>query len=222
MIRKLLKFFKTINIKTIIFNFKYFDFKTAVKCPVLVSNNVFLFKMKGRIIINGIIETGMIRIGYGNVIVSDFKRSRAIWEVYGDVTFNGKAYITHGSKIFVDSGAELILGDDFVLSTACAIIVQKKVLIGKNSGISWETLVMDTDFHNIYNSAGEVINAPKEVIIGSNVWVGCRCTILKGANIPDGSIIAANSLVTKTLIGEKCIFGGNPISQLKQDITWRY
>jgi acetyltransferase-like isoleucine patch superfamily enzyme len=219
---KAFKLLSGLNFKTLIFNFRYFPFKTAVKLPVLISRNVYLYKMKGRVIINAPIQTGMIKIGFGKVAVTDFKRSRAIWEIYGDVVFNGKAYLMHGCKLSVMPGAELIFGDDVLVNTECAFVVQKKVEMGNNSGISWESLVMDTDFHYIYDEAAQVINPPKEVIIGRNVWVGCRCTILKGANIPCGSIIAANSLVTKTLVGEKNIFGGNPLRVLKSQITWHY
>ena len=164
----------------------------------------------------------MVQLGYGKVGISDFKRSRAIWEVYGNVTFNGRAFIMHGCKINVFENAELIIGDDFNMSTECTLIASKKIEIGNHSGISWESLVMDTDFHHIFDETGEKINHPKEVIIKDNVWVGCKCTILKGAVIPSGSIVAANSLVTKTLVGENSIFGGNPMRVLKSGITWKY
>ncbi|WP_183561351.1 acyltransferase [Mucilaginibacter sp. SP1R1] len=219
---KALKFLKRINLKSIIFNFRYFPFKTAIKFPVLISNNVFLYKTKGRVIINGPIKTALVQIGYGAIGIADFKRSRAVWEVYGDVVFNGRAFIMHGCKINVAQSAQLIFGDDFNMSTECQLVAAKKIEIGNHSGISWESLVMDTDFHHIADANGEVFNHPKEVIIGDNVWVGCKCTILKGAVIPSGSIVAANSMVTKKLTGENSIFGGNPMRVLKTDIKWWY
>lgn len=219
---KALKLLGRINLKTIYFNFKYFPFGIAIRLPVLISNNVFLYKVKGQVIINGPIKTGLIQIGYGKVGIADFKRSRAIWEVEGDVIFNGRSYIMHGCKIHVMKNAQLIIGDGFNMSVECVIIAQKRIRIGKNSGISWESLVMDTDFHHIYDENGIEFNHPKEIIIGDNVWVACKCTILKGAVIPSGCIIAANSMITKTLIEEKSIYGGNPLRVLKSGITWRY
>ncbi|RFZ92823.1 acyltransferase [Mucilaginibacter conchicola] len=217
-----LKFLTRINLKTIRFNFKYFPFKTAIKFPVFISNNVFLHQMKGRVIINGPIKTALVQIGYGKIGISDFKRSRAIWEVHGDVVFNGRAFIMHGCKLNVAAGAQLIFGDDFNMSTECAIVAHKKIQIGNHSGISWESLVMDTDFHHIADETGTVFNHPKEIIIGDNVWVACKCTILKGAVIPNGCVVAANSMITKALVGEKSIFGGNPIRVLKTGISWWY
>jgi len=220
--KKALKLLLRLNFKTIYFNLKYFPFKVAIKLPVLIGRKVFLSRMNGRVIINGPISTGLIQIGYGKVCITDFKRSRAILEIDGDLIFNGRAFIMQGCKINIMQNAQLIIGDDFNMSVECVIIVEKKIQIGKSSGISWESLVMDTDFHHIYDEDGVEFNQPKEIIIGDKVWVGCKCTLLKGAEIPSGSIVAANSMVTKKLSGEKSIFGGNPIRTLKSNITWKY
>lgn len=47
------------------------------------------------------------------------------------------------------------------------------------------------------------------VIIGKNVWIGEKATILSGVKIGDGAIIAANSVVTKN-IPSYCVVAGNP------------
>lgn len=219
---KTLKLLSRINFKTIYFNLKYFPFKTAIKLPVMVSRNVLLNKLKGTITINGPVRTALIQIGYGEVGVSDFKRSRAIWNVEGDLIFNGRAYIMHGTKINVSKGAQVIMGDEFITSTECVIVAEKKITFGNNVGLSWETLVMDTDFHHIYNEDGVKFNHPKEVVFGDNIWVGCRCTILKGSVIPSGSVIAATSMIAKKLTGDNSVFGGNPVGVLKSNITWKY
>lgn len=55
---------------------------------------------------------------------------------------------------------------------------------------------MYNDFHKIYKN-DKVINENKRVIIGNDVWIGCRSTILKGSEIASNSVIAAASIVTK-------------------------
>ncbi|WP_461451696.1 acyltransferase [Mucilaginibacter sp.] len=219
---KIFKLLGRINLNTIRFNLKYFPLNVAFKLPVLIGKNVFLHKLKGTVIINGPINTGLIQIGFGKVGITDFKRSRAIWEVEGEVIFNGRAFIMTGCKINVMPNAQLIIGDDFNMSVECTVITQKKIQIGNRSGISWESILMDTDFHHIYDENGIEFNHPKEIIIGDNVWIGFGCTLLKGTEIPSGSIIAANTVVTKKLSGEKNIFGGNPVRILKSNITWKY
>lgn len=59
------------------------------------------------------------------------------------------------------------------------------------------------------------ISSKGPVIIGKNVWVGDKSTILGGVTIGDGCVIAANSVVTKD-IPAYCIVGGNPAKIIKR------
>ena len=52
------------------------------------------------------------------------------------------------------------------------------------------------------------------IVIGNNVWVGDKVTILGGVTIGDGAIIAANSVVTKD-IPPLSIVGGIPAKIIK-------
>ena len=78
---------------------------------------------------------------------------------------------------------------------------------------------MDTDFHHVIKH-GEVVNPPKEITIGDHVWIGCRCTILKGSVIPSNSIVAAGSLVTKRFLKENTVLGCQSADVLAEDVEW--
>lgn len=52
------------------------------------------------------------------------------------------------------------------------------------------------------------------VVIGDNVWIGDKATILPNVRIGEGCIIGANSVVTKD-IPPYCIVGGNPARIIK-------
>lgn len=52
------------------------------------------------------------------------------------------------------------------------------------------------------------------VVIGNNVWIGDKATILPGVNIGDGVVVAANSVVTKD-IPSYSVVGGNPAKIIK-------
>jgi len=217
---KYLKFFKRVNLKSLYFNLKYLPFKDAIKFPFLISKNVFLLESKGVIKIDCPIKTGMIQIGYGKIGIFDMKRSRSIWQVSGMVIFKGKAYIGHGTKISVNKNALLELGGNFAVTAESEIVTQKHIKIGDDVLISWDCLIMDTDLHKIYNKSGELINSPEPIIIGKKVWIGCRNVILKGSKISDGSIIGANSFLSKDISDQSGIFAGNPIRLIKGDVTW--
>lgn len=204
--------------KTLYFNFMYFDFKDAIKLPVFVSKNVILKQVKGNIIIKDSISTGMIRIGFGDIGIFDKSRSKSIWDVCGIIVFNGNASIGHGSKINISG--KLILGKNFKISAESTIICKKKLAFGDNCLVSWENLIMDTDFHKVYSYDKKLINCDRSIEIGNNVWIGCRCTILKGTRVKDNIVIAANTSLHSSFDFENAIIGGNPISILKNNISW--
>lgn len=53
-----------------------------------------------------------------------------------------------------------------------------------------------------------------EIVIGNDVWIGARATILSGVNIGDGAVVAAGALVTKD-VPPYAIVGGVPAKLLK-------
>lgn len=52
------------------------------------------------------------------------------------------------------------------------------------------------------------------IIIGDNVWLGDKVTILAGVTIGDGVVVAANSVVTKD-VPPYCVVAGNPAKIIK-------
>lgn len=102
------------------------------------------------------------------------------------------------------------------------IMCKHSVSFGCNVLMSWDILVMDTDTHHIYNGdSTEPCNPPAPIVIGNNVWIGCRSTILKGAVVPDGSVIAAGSLVTRQLDSTNSIIAGSPACVIRTGISWQ-
>ena len=55
------------------------------------------------------------------------------------------------------------------------------------------------------------------VIIGNNVWIGDKATILGGVKIGDGAVVAANSVVTKDVPAYNVV-AGNPAKTIKYNI----
>ena len=54
-----------------------------------------------------------------------------------------------------------------------------------------------------------------EVVIGDNVWIGDKASILPGVIIGKGSIVGANSVVTKD-VPPFTVVGGNPAKIIKK------
>ena len=206
--------------KTLRFNLHYFPLKTALKLPVVVSHRTYLRELHGKVELPEKVERAMVKIGFGDVGHYDRKRSRSIWQVSGTITFGGKASIGHGSKISVRGN--LCLGDGFNMTAESTIVCAKEIRFGRDCLLSWDILVMDTDEHPLYNKENERINPDKAILVGDHVWVGCKCVLLKGAEVPNNTVVAAATLLTSSITGEHQVIGGNPPAVLKNDVRWEH
>lgn len=204
--------------KSLLFNFRYFPWRTAIRLPVLVSHRVWLMRLGGEVRL-GDARTGSVRIGFGEVGIFDQHRSRTIWQVEGTVEFRGRADLGHGSKICV-TGA-LVIGDEVSISAESAIVATQHVQIGDRAVISWDVLIMDTDQHGVFDATGRQINAAMPVKIGNAVWIGCRSLVLKGVEIADGVVVAAASTLTRSVASSNVVAGGRPVRVLRKNIRWR-
>ena len=176
--------------------------------------------MKGKVKLDSPLYFGKIKFGYGEVGIFDKRFSRSIWELEGNIEFRGTANIGHGSKIAVGKTGELILGDNFTISAESSIIAFKSISIGDNCLIAWNTQIMDTDFHTITDLNNNILNAPAPVILGNKIWVGARCMILKGAEIPSNCVIGAGSIVSGKITGENQLIVGSPAKAVRSEIMW--
>lgn len=206
--------------KTLRFNLHYFPLKTALKLPVFVSHRTFLRELHGKIVLPEKVNTAMIKIGFGDVGHYDRKRSRSIWQVSGTVAFGGKASIGHGSKLSVRGN--LTLGADFNMTAESTIVCAHQISFGNDCLLSWDILIMDTDEHPIINQDGIRTNPDKPILVGNHVWIGCKCTLLKGTEIPNNTVVAAGTLLTSAFSGENQVIGGNPPAVLKSDVRWEH
>lgn len=99
--------------------------------------------------------------------------------------FHGNATLGSGLRISIGHEGTLEVGEGVANTGGCAIVCHEGVTIGDGDLISWDTLIMDTDFHRVGN---DPVSVP--VAIGSHVWIGCRSPLFKGARASDGSVVA--------------------------------
>ena len=136
----------------------------------------------------------------------------------GTVCFNGKVKIGSSCRICCNEKGRIIFEDGVNITGRTAVVSDNRITIGKDSLISWDCLLMDTDFHNVIYQ-GKPVNNSKAIYLRDHVWIGCRSTILGGADIPENSIVEAGSVLTKTFAEENILLGGNN-RILKKNILW--
>lgn len=83
------------------------------------------------------------------------------------------------------------IGDDVVITSGVTILTH-----------GYDLTVLRKYYGELYGSSGKVV-------IGNNVFIGVKSTILKGVTIGNNVIIGANSLVNKD-IPDNCVVAGNP------------
>lgn len=124
-----------------------------------------------------------------------------------------------GSKLIISKGAELIIGDNFIISSNSEIICKTRIEIGNDCLLSWDVLIMDSDMHKIFQN-GKCVNRAKPIVIGNHIWIGCRSSVLKGVRIADNTVIASSSVITRSCEEGGCVVSSNRL--LKQNISWEY
>ncbi len=205
-------------INTLRLNVRYFGVRTIFHPVILASRYLKIQKLDGTVIVHNR-SIGAIRIGFGDVGIIDKPYRRSLWSNTGTIEFRGKASLGPATRLAVSG--DLIIGNGTAVNANSDIICRKEIIIGDECLISWECLLMDTDFHSVYreDKPDEILNADNGIIIGNHVWIGCRTTVLKGSEIPDDSIVAAGGVVTKCLKKEHTVYRGN--DTLYEGINWR-
>lgn len=136
----------------------------------------------------------------------------------GVISVDDKVWLWPGVKLDASAAqpgviARLRLGAGVSVGDRTQIHCGERIEIGEGTLISWDCVIMDRDYH--HPEGGRENTAP--VIIGRNVWVGCRSIILKGVTIGDDAVIGAGSVVTKD-VPPRTLVAGNPAQEIRKVI----
>lgn len=138
--------------------------------------------------------------------------------MHGKIKLGQNVKISAGTKIGCSPEGTLYIGRDSSINVNSQVICMQNIRIGKGTIVSWDDLIMDSDFHHISDGA-RWKDVSKPINIGDNVWIGCRATILKGSNIPDGCIVAAGSVMAQDFAEKNCLLTTKGV--VKRGIFWR-
>lgn len=125
--------------------------------------------------------------------------------------------------IFLANGATLRIGKQVKCSGPLDFMCHEgsTVEVGSNCLFSQSVQFRPSDAHSVFDlSTNKRINAPKPIRIGNGVWVGQEVLFLKGAEIPDGCVVGARSMVTKAFKETSCIIAGSPAKITRSQIRW--
>ena len=122
-----------------------------------------------------------------------------------------------------DNNNTVIIGTKTTIQgkTDIACIEGTTVSIGDDCMFSSNIRLRSGDSHSVINSAGDRINASRDIHLGNHVWVGQDVFIGKGANVPDNSILGACSVVTRQFDEPNVAIAGNPAKVIKNNVNWK-
>jgi acetyltransferase-like isoleucine patch superfamily enzyme len=143
-----------------------------------------------------------------------------------------------GAHVSCYAGVSFALGaegsckvGDFTLLNGALIMADERIEIGRHCLVSWNVGIADSDFHPIDTAQRRLDTmalAPfyqhrpprpplktAPVIIADNVWIGMNAIVLKGVTIGENSVVAAGSVVSKS-VPANVVVAGNPAVIVKQ------
>jgi len=121
-------------------------------------------------------------------------------------------------KLYAErQGTEITIGADTRIHGAC-LHACERINIGEKCLIAANTQIFDCSGHDLsFENVGNRLHTggeTKPVEIEDCVWIGANCLILPGVRIGFGSVIAAGTVVTKS-IPAMSLAGGNPARVIK-------
>lgn len=135
-----------------------------------------------------------------------------------------------GCSFAVGKNGRCTVGD-YTLLNGALCMAEELIEIGSYCLISWNVGIADSDFHPIdpvqrrqdaLSLAPYLKDRPPRppirtapVRIADNVWIGMNAVILKGVTIGENSVVAAGSVVSKS-VAANTVVAGNPAVVVRQ------
>ncbi|MGF7081439.1 acyltransferase [Mucilaginibacter sp. UYCu711] len=116
---------------------------------------------------------------------------------------------------FLESNV-IIIGNNSFIGFGCEFNSSAKINIGNDCLIASYTTVVDTG-HAVDKcfKINDQAVLSEEITILNDVWIGSKCIILKGIKIGQGSVVAAGSVVNKS-IPDYEVWAGVPARFIKK------
>ena len=162
----------------------------------------------------------MIRIGFGGSGTALHKpcsiENNGLMILGNHVNFGGGVQICTAL-----SSSVISIGDESTFTGESHIVAKKRIEIGCDCIVSWDTQIMDTDYHDIVQD-GRVINKDQSISVGDHVWICSRSCILKGSKIAEGTIVSAGAIIQGNIVEKNTVITGMPVRIMRRGCYWKH
>lgn len=128
----------------------------------------------------------------------------------------GPYNLCYGAYIEIVNGGTLTIGQG-ASNVNLTIMCAKEITIGNGVRIGRNVSIRDYNGAHVIVNDNYVNHAP--VHIEDHVWLCSGCTIMPGVTIGEGSVVATNAVVTKS-VPPRSLVAGVPAKVIKSDIEW--
>lgn len=129
----------------------------------------------------------------------------------GKIILNGSLCMKHGSRLGVNNGGKIIIGDNCFFNNNSICCSLGKIEIGCGVSIGPNVSIYDHD-HD-FNENGKITDKYKigEISIGNNVWIGAGAIILRNSKIGDNCVIGAGAIIKGEIPQNSLVVGDRNI-----------
>lgn len=140
--------------------------------------------------------------------------------IVGDYTYYDDFEDVHNFEKNVKYHFDFV-GDQLIIGKFCMIASDVTFIMNGANHLSdaitsYPFAIFGGDWAHAMN--GKSYPSKGNTIIGNDVWIGHKATIMPGVKVGDGAIIATNATVTKD-VAPYSIVGGNPAKEIKKRFT---
>jgi len=138
----------------------------------------------------------------------------------------GEGSIVEGTLVFERDGASIAIGRNTFIGSS-VLSCAKKIEVGDDVLISWGCNIADHNSHSVeWSKRKEDVKdwyrgkkdwthvRTASVTIGNKAWVGLNVIILRGVDIGEGAVVAAGSVVVKS-VPAWTVVAGNPAKVIR-------
>jgi acetyltransferase-like isoleucine patch superfamily enzyme len=126
------------------------------------------------------------------------------------VRFGRFAWIGDGTKIRCHEGV-VEIGTKTVLGQECTISAYQRIRIGEQCVIADRVMLIDFDHRTAEVERPIRLQGiyKRDVVVGSNVWIGYGASLLRGVRVGDNSVVGTYAVVNRD-VPANAVVGGVP------------
>ena len=148
-----------------------------------------------------------------------FRKHKSVFFELGAFLYRYPRNVTVGENVYfkrnsivgcANKNSTVSIGKNTTIGFNSMIISSKSIDVGEDCMIAPNVYIVDSNHGmSLSEPFNKQENVVASIIIENNVWIGAHTVILPGIRIVSGSIVGANSTVTKSIL-EQGVYVGSP------------